>query len=274
MAHKCYDNNRSALPVEDKGSSVIPIPARELQEICVGPETAAKIRPPFGPGGVLSMMRHTELESHPVAAEEPHGPFLTFKKNNFPPQTTPIALSEKEKEIVSNLPGTTAITEAEVRGEDSCTTYTEMESERDTKPKGPILVPGGRRNGHRRRKRAAAKYWKYKDVCPKLLNIYEPDDTRLYHGNHTQPFPECTEVLPPYSKSCCVCYDKSVITIICTGDVGSLEVEGSGGAHIVNTTVFFFVVVAMLLVTYFVRGQIKKETAFPGAIQSPSDNII
>ncbi|KAM7421362.1 hypothetical protein PAMA_015484 [Pampus argenteus] len=266
MAHKCYDNNKSALPVEDKGSSVIPIPARELQGICEGPETAAKIKQPFSFGNDPSMIHHKQ----PVAAEKGLSKPAIFdlQKNNFPPQTTPIALSEKEEETFNPLPRTTVITEAEaeVRGEDNCTVDTEMESEGDsTKPKGPILVPGGGgRNRRHRRKRAAAKYWKWyllswmtlmtlvsvcdgnavqcfscvdKDVCPNLLNIYKPDDTRLYHGNHTQPFPDCTEVHPPYSKSCCVCYDKSVITIICSGEVGSLEVESSGGAYIVNTTV-------------------------------------
>ena len=73
------------------------------------------------------------------------------------------------------------------------------------------------------------------DRCLKLVNIYETTDAHLYHRRLKQPFPGCSVIPAPSSKSCAVCYVKSNITIICSGDVGSLEVEYSDGKHILNT---------------------------------------
>ncbi|XP_067439583.1 uncharacterized protein [Thunnus thynnus] len=268
MRHKFSD--KSALPIEIKGSSVIPIPTSELREIFESPEMVGKIRQHpsvFGPVGVLSMMRHTEPEAYPAAAE---GDFLKLstlvQKSNFPPQATPQALT------VSTLPGTTAITDAEevVGGEQSCTSKMDTEGNQ-AKPKGSPLVPREGRNKNRRRKRAATKKWKWcllgwmtfiniracggnagaqpaadqesvkcfscmdKDTCPKLVNIYETADTHLYQRRLNQPFPGCSGIPAPSSKSCAVCYVESSIAIICSGDVGRLEVEDSDGGHIVNT---------------------------------------
>lgn len=74
-----------------------------------------------------------------------------------------------------------------------------------------------------------------KDTCPKLVNIYETADTHLYQRRLNQPFPGCSGIPAPSSKSCAVCYVESSIAIICSGDVGRLEVEDSDGGHIVNT---------------------------------------
>ncbi|XP_067456918.1 uncharacterized protein [Thunnus thynnus] len=265
MRHKFSDKN--ALPVGGKGSSVIPIPTSELQDIYESTEMVGKIRPhpsEFGPLEVLSRMGLTEPESYPAAAEEGFLKLSTpAQMNDFTPQAT-LSESSQEEEAVSALPGTTAITEAEavVGVDESYTMCNEVDTEGNpAKPKGPPLVPGQGRNRNYRRKRAAAKKWKCyllclmtfmnipfckgkaalkcfscmdKDRCPKLVNIFESDDTRLYHRNK-QPFPGCSGISAPSSKMCDVCSVESNITIICSGDVGKLEVEDSDGAQIKNT---------------------------------------
>lgn len=71
-----------------------------------------------------------------------------------------------------------------------------------------------------------------KDRCPKLSNIYDSGNTFLYGATFNQTFPGCSGVTPPGEKKCVVCDDQNNLKIICSEDVGRLEVEHSDGGTI------------------------------------------
>ncbi|KAK9514192.1 hypothetical protein VZT92_027676 [Zoarces viviparus] len=256
MEHKFNDNlNESALPVEEKGSSVIPIP-KENPDIGEYPAKTGKPWHAAGP------------KAHPVSAGKGFiGRSTVVQTNNFPPQT----LSQKspEEEPFKVLPATAANTEEqsheEVVGEGSC-------NKMGTGSKCPPLAPGAGRTSPQRRKRAAGKYrklcllgWmafmlvpvsqgfpgranpaaeqkptcftcedKDKDRCPKLMNIFDRhDDTTLYQRGLKETFPECSVTSSPQNKSCSVCHDQSRIVIFCSEDVGpNIDAADTDGHHI------------------------------------------
>ncbi|CAB1452772.1 unnamed protein product [Pleuronectes platessa] len=70
-----------------------------------------------------------------------------------------------------------------------------------------------------------------KELCSKLWVIYGKNDTKLYEGDD-QAFPECSGISSPTPVNCSVCHVQTNISIICSGVVGELEVESSGGAQI------------------------------------------
>ncbi|XP_071325460.1 uncharacterized protein [Trachinotus anak] len=264
MEHRFSDNyDENTLPVADKGSFVIPIPKEELNVFeCLG--MAGEIMPhpsvPESPSGsnaeMLSVMGPTKPESHRVAAVA----------QNFPAQVTPIALSEKgmEEEAVDALPGTTTTTAGEPELE-SCSMDP---GGNPVKPNCRPLVRKDARSGNRPRKRAARNNRKFfpvsivlalvfipasggfpgvqpadqklhcftcmdKDKCPMLKNIYDHNDTQLYHRDDDEAFPKCTAISSPASKTCTVCLvQANITTIICSMDVGKFDVEADDGSLI------------------------------------------
>lgn len=72
------------------------------------------------------------------------------------------------------------------------------------------------------------------DSCPKLMKIFDTNDTRLYERSPNQIFPGCSGISPPGPKNCTVCRGQSNITIICSEDVEGLEVEASDGKQILK----------------------------------------
>lgn len=70
--------------------------------------------------------------------------------------------------------------------------------------------------------------------CQNMVNIYGINDTHLYDRRIDQPFPVCSGNSHSPIKSCAVCKIESNISIICPGDVGTLEVEDSDGTRIIN----------------------------------------
>ncbi|XP_044064248.1 uncharacterized protein LOC122881748 isoform X2 [Siniperca chuatsi] len=273
MEHKFSENyNESAFPVSDKGSLVIPIPKGEL-DLFERPWKIGKIwsNPSefwnaAGPKAELHPVSAEEGFLKPPT-------LAVVQTKYFPPQATLIALPENspEEDNFMVLPGTKAITERqpdkEVVTEDSCIMDTKMDT--GVKPKGPLLVAGEGRNSNHRRKRAAGKNRKLyllcwmvfmcvpvsegfpgaqpaadqklkcftcmdKDRCLKLMTISSTYDTPVYKRDLNQTFPGCSEISPPTPKSCAVCRDQLKITIICSDDVGGLELEDSDGGQILN----------------------------------------
>lgn len=150
---------------------MIPIPEKEEKGIFGCPDMAGKPeqRPPkLWSLDVLSMMSHTEPESYWVASEESKDLIklsTPVQQDNFPSQTTTQTWAEKKEETSSILPGTAAITDASVGGEQSCTMHGEKSREAgQVKPKGPPLAPGEKKNRTHIRKRGAPKKWKSNSI--------------------------------------------------------------------------------------------------------------
>ncbi|XP_032375512.1 uncharacterized protein LOC116691752 isoform X2 [Etheostoma spectabile] len=249
MKHKFSDHyNERASPVANEDISGKPTPNEEVDIV-----TAMKAK-------IWSPPNHArpKAEANPVSADEESSKPST--SNNFPQHT--LSKNSPQEETVTVLPGTTAITEgrpdAEEAGEESC----KMDTGKTPKPKGPPLVP---RTGRNHRRKRAGTYWKMYVLCwwsfahvpvsdgvsgaqlapghkvrcfncidndsclVKLMTIYDKDDKILYKRNLNQKFSGCSGISPNGSKSCDVCIHRSKITILCSENVGKLDVEGSDG---------------------------------------------
>ncbi|XP_056261928.1 uncharacterized protein LOC130187950 isoform X2 [Pseudoliparis swirei] len=229
-----------ALPVPEKGSSVMPIPT-ENPDIGDCPPMPAKLwhaaepkaHPVFAEGGV---------ELSPVAVVQ----------STSPPQTQSESPEEEKSKVAS-------ITDEEV-GEESCYKMA-------AGPKWPPLAAREGRMSNQLRKRAPGKYPKFavyllcwvafipllvseadpvsdppppdqklfcftcndKDRCPKLINVYESDgaDTPLYHRGPNETFPECSVTTDVHN--CSVCLNNSGIIIIISSK-NKIDVEDGNGS--------------------------------------------
>ncbi|XP_045899637.1 uncharacterized protein LOC123967582 isoform X1 [Micropterus dolomieu] len=265
MEHTFTENySESAFPVADKGSLVTPIPKGEL-DVVECPVSVGKI---WSQPSLYGHAAAPYADSHVVSADEGYiktSTLTVVQTNYFPPQAT---LPEKSLEEERGQP------DVEVIEEDRCITETTMNTGGNlAKPKGPPLVPGEGRKSSPRRKSAAIKNRKFyllcwmvcipvpasegfpvsaidaqcaadqtfkcytcmdKVRCPNLLAIYNTEDTSVYHRDLNDTFPACSEISPPPPMSCAVCRNLSKILIICSDDVGALEVEDSDGGQNLN----------------------------------------
>lgn len=157
MEHKFCDNyTENALPIEDKGSFVRPIPKEE--NIMTRPMVSAH---PCSNAQILSMRSESQSDfaAHPNTQAE-------AQKMAFPPQATWLTVPEKglKEETLNTLPGTTTITEKQPDieiSEDNRIMNTNMDTRGNSaEPKCPPLVREKRRNSSHLRIRPDGKKWK------------------------------------------------------------------------------------------------------------------
>ncbi|XP_067366967.1 uncharacterized protein [Channa argus] len=245
MEHKFSENySQNDFPIADKGSFVRPIP--EEQDKMTRPIVYVTQN-----SKINSSVPHSQSES---LLKPPN--LAGAKKKPFPPQATPVAQSDKglEEATDNTLLRTTTITEeqphAEMAEDGGIVNISTAES------KGSSLVVERIRRSNGPRKRVyflclaaiaitvpvsegisvRSFACKDKDTCPKLMTIYGPNDTRLYHRDLDETFPECSGVSPPTPQSCVACTSQADIVIICPKDIGKLEGETNDGRHITNIT--------------------------------------
>ncbi|XP_036929896.1 uncharacterized protein LOC119005907 isoform X1 [Acanthopagrus latus] len=268
MEHKFSDNYTiRATSVRDKGSNVKPIPKGE-QDIFHCTEGKGKV---WSHPSVSWYVVGPKFESPNITAEEGFLKSSTAAATQeISPPPAPPTQNNPEKETDEVNPDTTALPRDELVGDVRCTTdaviYTRGKPE---KPKALRQLPRERRRSNRHRKRPAGRNRKMnllcwmavsfifvpvtdgfpgaqraagqktkcyicmdKDRCPKLSNIYDSGNTFLYGATFNQTFPGCSGVTPPGEKKCVVCDDQNNLKIICSEDVGRLEVEHSDGGTI------------------------------------------
>ena len=67
-----------------------------------------------------------------------------------------------------------------------------------------------------------------------MFSIYDHNDTQLYTKEPNQTLQECSAISSPAPQTCTVCRFQANTIIVCSEDVGKLEVEASNGLLIVN----------------------------------------
>lgn len=63
--------------------------------------------------------------------------------------------------------------------------------------------------------------------CPDLLRIFNTSNSLLYERDNNGSFPKCSDIVPPASRTCTVCFIQPNITIICSKINEEFEVEHS-----------------------------------------------
>ena len=69
------------------------------------------------------------------------------------------------------------------------------------------------------------------EQCSNMTTIYGKGDKKLY-DRADQAFPECSSISSPPPLRCSVCHVQSSICIVCSGEVGKLDVESRDGVRI------------------------------------------
>ncbi|XP_023131982.2 uncharacterized protein LOC111572519 isoform X2 [Amphiprion ocellaris] len=268
MKHNFSESyNGSALSVEEKGCCVRPIPKDEADTSEV-------------PGMAEIVPHPSESQSVPaeVGVVQPGG-LAVVKEKNLPPQfplKDQLDNRKEEEEAVKALPGTRAITEADLTevGGESCIMDPKMDTGKNPAKRAPRVPKGGRKR-NRYKKRAAGNNWKLSnlhcvglllahvavckgfpvptkppadrnvtcftcndyDKCQNPDVIFGPNDTLLYKGRSTDTTEECSKILPPPPKTAATCTVCHAQSIFFIVCPGNVtEIEAEKDGSALNTT--------------------------------------